>query len=245
MPLRQSPVRTPALLAANRANASKSTGPRTPRGKARASFNSFKHGRYVARPEELAERLLRAGYGREAALYRQVRWQIGQVFRPGSDAGWERLYRLSAWVWCFRTRLGQARSKFGAKPECHVFSAQWEPRVTSRTRIRVEDPYRRVGVVFWVQRRRYWNPPRLGRAAPGLERVPAAEEFRALEAGLRSLVFRMRKPRNWEERHRYGLDREGNFSPELYLAYRAYRAYRAHRACRAPRAHRGTPGRAH
>ena len=122
MPLRKSPVRTPALLAANRANAQKSTGPRTPQGKARVSFNAFKHGRYAARPEELAERLLRAGCHREVALYRQVRWQIGQVFRPQGKAGWDRLYRLSAWVWCFRTRLGQARSKLGAKPECAVFS---------------------------------------------------------------------------------------------------------------------------
>jgi hypothetical protein len=82
MPLRKSPVRTPALLAANRANAVKSTGPRTPQGKARVSFNSFKHGRYAARPEVLAERLLRAGRVREAALYRQVRWQISHAFRP-------------------------------------------------------------------------------------------------------------------------------------------------------------------
>ncbi len=35
MPLRKSPTRTPALLAALRANSRKSTGPRTPRGKAR------------------------------------------------------------------------------------------------------------------------------------------------------------------------------------------------------------------
>jgi hypothetical protein len=90
----------------------------------------------------------------------------------------------------------------------------------SRTRIRVEDPYRPIGMVFWLQRRRYWNPRRLGRVLAGLDPVPAVEELRALEGGLRCLVFRMHKPRNWEERFRYGLDRQGNFSPELYLAYR-------------------------
>jgi hypothetical protein len=215
MPLRKSPVRTAALLAANRANAQKSTGPRTPQGKARVSFNSFKHGRYAARPEELAERFLRAGYHREAALYRQVRWQIGQVFRPQGDAGWNRLYRLSAWIWCFRSRLRQ----LGPKPECAVFSCVETPRVTSRTRIRVEDPFRRIGVVFWVQRRRYWNPKRLGRVLAGSDPVPAVEELRTLEGGLRSLSFRMRKPRNWDERFRYGLDRQGNFQPELYAKY--------------------------
>src|SRR6516164_2422142 len=203
MPLRRSPVRTPALLVANRANAQKSTGPRTPQGKARVSFNSFKHGRYAAQPEELAERLLRAGCHREAALYRQVRWQIGRVFRPQAQASWRRLDQLSAWVWCFRTRLGPSGARLaarlsylGAKPECAVFSRGEEPRVTSPTRIRVEDPYRRIGVVFWVQRRRYWNPNRIGRALAGLEPVPAVEELGRLEGGLRYLVFRMGKPRN-------------------------------------------------
>ena len=224
MSLRRSPARTPALLAANRANSLKSTGPLTERGKARVSFNSFKHGRYAVRPEELAERLVRAGYCREAALYRQVRWQIGQVFRPQSDAGWDRVYRLSAWAWSFRSRLGQSRGpwgvKRGAKPECGVFSIGSDARLTSRTGIRVQDPYRRIGIAFWIQRRRYWNPEKIRRVVLGLDPLPGLEKLRALEGGLRCRVYRMRKPRNWDERLRYGLDRDGNFQPELYLAYR-------------------------
>jgi hypothetical protein len=43
MPLRKSPVRTPALLAANHANARKFAGPRTPMGMAQACSSRFKH----------------------------------------------------------------------------------------------------------------------------------------------------------------------------------------------------------
>lgn len=43
--LRRSPRLTPSLLAANRANALKSTGPRTARGKRKSSANAFRNGR--------------------------------------------------------------------------------------------------------------------------------------------------------------------------------------------------------
>ncbi len=44
MSLRKSPVRTPALLAALRRNAQKSTGPRTARGKANVRLNGLRKG---------------------------------------------------------------------------------------------------------------------------------------------------------------------------------------------------------
>ena len=44
MSLRRSPRRTPAFLAANRANAQKSTGPRTESGKQRSAANAFRTG---------------------------------------------------------------------------------------------------------------------------------------------------------------------------------------------------------
>src|SRR5215469_15332935 len=45
MSLRKSPKRTRSLLAANRANARKSTGPRTRAGKGHSSWNAVRHGR--------------------------------------------------------------------------------------------------------------------------------------------------------------------------------------------------------
>ncbi|MGA3323986.1 MAG: hypothetical protein ABSF45_05900 [Terriglobia bacterium] len=44
MSLRRSPTLTPALVASNRRNAKKSTGPRTARGKAWSRLNRFRHG---------------------------------------------------------------------------------------------------------------------------------------------------------------------------------------------------------
>ena len=44
MSLRKSPTLTPALVASNRRNAKKSTGPRTAQGKAISRLNSFRHG---------------------------------------------------------------------------------------------------------------------------------------------------------------------------------------------------------
>jgi hypothetical protein len=49
MPLRKSPRRTRALLAANRRNSRKSTGPRTAAGKRHSAWNAVRHGRR-ARP---------------------------------------------------------------------------------------------------------------------------------------------------------------------------------------------------
>jgi hypothetical protein len=46
MSLRKSPTRTPALLAANRANAPKSAEPRTPEGKSMVALNSLLPARY-------------------------------------------------------------------------------------------------------------------------------------------------------------------------------------------------------
>jgi hypothetical protein len=64
MPLRRSPSRTPEFLAAQRSNAKKSTGPRTPKGKAGVRLNALKHG---DRSVRFAEYL--AGFGRASLVF--------------------------------------------------------------------------------------------------------------------------------------------------------------------------------
>ena len=81
--LRKSPVRTPAMLAANRANAKKSTGQSTASCKARAALNPPKHGAYAVR---FPETLLRAGDLQGAALYRWFRSEIAATFKTGRSA---------------------------------------------------------------------------------------------------------------------------------------------------------------
>ena len=44
MSLRKRPTITPRMMAANRANARKSTGPKSPEGKNRVRFNGLRHG---------------------------------------------------------------------------------------------------------------------------------------------------------------------------------------------------------
>ncbi len=58
MSLVKGPELTPKALAARRRNAQRSTGPRTPRGKARASLNAFKHGRRAASLRRFMRRVL-------------------------------------------------------------------------------------------------------------------------------------------------------------------------------------------
>jgi hypothetical protein len=80
---------TPAALAARRANALKSTGPRTDQGKARVALNSLKHGRYAV---NLPEKLARAGRRQGEAEWRQIRARIARTFQGTltvpSPTGW-------------------------------------------------------------------------------------------------------------------------------------------------------------
>jgi len=202
--LRKSPTRTEAFLAANRRNALKSTGPRTARGKARSCMNNLKHGRYAKR---LPETLAAAGDHAGAALYQKVRGEIGTTFQAQPDdlAQMRQLDRMTAAVWCVARRAGIN----GLKPRSPVFSKRSEPPQLSIFPIRMVDERRRVGITYWVQRKRYWTPERVILAALNLYPAGVPTLGEALEEKLRHRTFRLGRPGLWD-RLRYGLDEHGN-----------------------------------
>lgn len=77
MSLRKKPVVTPGMLAANRLNARKSTGPRTSEGKKRTRFNSFQDGAYAKSFREVI--LSRGG---DVALYDRLLANYRRIFSP-------------------------------------------------------------------------------------------------------------------------------------------------------------------
>ena len=95
------PKSSPARIAANRANARKSTGPRTEAGKARSRANALKHG------------LTGAGValpGEDAALIEAEFLQAQEEFAPTTLAGM-RLVRDVAMLWVRQDRAQQFEAK--------------------------------------------------------------------------------------------------------------------------------------
>ena len=313
MPLRRSPCLTTESLAARCANALHSTGPRTPRGKARVSFNALKHGQYAARSARLRERLIRAGYEPQEELYGRIRSKIAQTFGTPDRKSRQDADRLANVVWCRATRPlavsktldsqrdssrnhgspvtdarqlpeGVEEASIGTKLESftkqrdsqyRVSSGQWErsasgqPSVVSgfpdgqheapfgrlseepnwrrslrhsgsfansatlgchlggeprlvRFKFGVRDDWRRIGLIFWVQRKAYFTVERFVRVLVGSEMPSPPAGHQGLERALRSKAFRLRKP-NPRERWRYSLDSDGkpDWSREPWKSSRA------------------------
>jgi hypothetical protein len=69
---------TPAMVAANRANAQKSTGPRTAQGRNRIVLNVLKHGQHAS---NFRENLLRAKSKQVAELFQWILDQVHRAFQ--------------------------------------------------------------------------------------------------------------------------------------------------------------------
>ncbi len=116
MSLRKSSRITPALLAANRANASRCTGPRTAEGKRRILLNALKHGRYA---RSFREHLVKAGPREAVELFDWIHQKICACFEPTGEKERRRAERLACQVWSV---LCRRRKRKGSKPECSLES---------------------------------------------------------------------------------------------------------------------------
>ncbi len=240
MSLRKLPCLTPASLAARRANALKSTGPRTESGKARVALNALKHGQ---RAVALRQRLARAGYREAEALYCRIRERLSRTFaRPGDESGdhsGRHADRLANWIWVSQ-REWRRRVALQTKLECGLESGTRTARLTKRTRIvtnnypydnscspwpctkiSVHDYYRRIGIVFYAQWRRLETNQRCKAVLLGLD--PFRLGNGELEDALRCRVYRLARPRFWE-RMKFCLDKQGRYHPEWEDEFRKVRA---------------------
>jgi len=157
MSLRKSPTHTPALLAANRANAQKSTGPHTAEGKSRAALNSF---RYAFRaPKFLAalaksKRLHEEFVGLYLALYAAL---LPDMTQEGTR---DLLKRTALHVWAMK----QAVMRWAAsRAEREAFLAQTGGLLPPPLELLITRQGWKVRVSVWVRRgrgrgqRRLWE----------------------------------------------------------------------------------------
>ena len=190
---------TPKSVSARRANALKSTGPRTRRGKARVCLNALKHGRYAVlagRPARLREKLLEAGHAGQEAVYGAIRSRIAQAIRAQDRASRQSIDGIALRAWCLTLRMHPS----GTKLESPLVSGGNRPRVSTecrlaRRRYSIVDRWTRTAIVFWCQRRR---------------RIAGWPRFyRLYEGAVRYLRFRVAKP-GAIERERYRLLANGD-----------------------------------
>jgi hypothetical protein len=106
MSLRKSPVLTPALLAANRQNSKRSTGPRTARGKAWSRLNRMRHGARSPEYIQFFKALFDAPDGRMTAhaqtllasmpVVHPVYWELADLMLQVEIEAWEECRRKRA-----------------------------------------------------------------------------------------------------------------------------------------------------
>jgi hypothetical protein len=158
MSLRKSPTRTPAFLAANRANAQKCTGPRTPEAKTRVAFNALRHGlkarsffSFLAKSRRASEEF--------SGLYRAL--YAALLPDKTDEAAMDLLKRMVLHVWVVKQRW----MRWAASPEeREAWFARTGGVCPAPSQWLIERPGWRVRVSVWVRwgrargRRRWLQP---------------------------------------------------------------------------------------
>jgi len=132
MPLRRPKTKTPALLAACRANARKGTGPRTPEGKCRSRLNALKHGRYSP---SLRESLVEAGRTMAVKQFDFIRAHLMKFLPPVTQEQARETDRLVRQVWCWAER----KEKIGRKQRSSMDSANYAAAALPIARLSIRD----------------------------------------------------------------------------------------------------------
>jgi hypothetical protein len=132
MSLRKRPTVTPAMLAANRANAQKSTGPRTAQGRSRIVLNALKHGRHAG---SFRENLLRAKSKDDAELFQWILDQVHSAFEfrdpwqaeQLAQQVWSALGQQERQVHAAARQRGKGRVKLRRR-SASLWALAWTPR---------------------------------------------------------------------------------------------------------------------
>ena len=164
MSLVKSPTLTPAKLAACRANARKSTGPRTPEGKRRIVFNSLKHGE---RSRDFLSNLVKAGSREDKEAYLELHCRLEPLLLPATAEDRKKAEALLRQLWCTQRLLSRAlnRPQGSNLPSKRRSPLESEPRkITIRSGIQVVVPWGRLTLHLCLRRGR--GPNRLGTQWP-------------------------------------------------------------------------------
>jgi len=118
--LRKPPELTPELLAAKRANARLSTGPRTPSGKQNSKLNALKHGAYAK-----FEKRTMLALGEDPEEFDDLKLELRTAYGPG-DTLWERQIDDLARLYWRRQRLQRAQE--GLMRRAMLAVEEWQHR---------------------------------------------------------------------------------------------------------------------
>jgi hypothetical protein len=149
------------------------------------ALNALQHGRYAV---GLRENLVRAGDRDGEGQYQWFRSEIAAAFGARGRDEELQAEQMAAQAWC----TARKARRLGTKPEYALESVAKEAPYTSLLRIRIDDRWRRIGLVFWLQRHRYWTLDRALGILLGEKAWARAPEGQQLEQRWRRRRFRLR-----------------------------------------------------
>ncbi len=164
MSLLKSPTSTPARIAANCANAKKSTGPRTPEGKRRIVFNALKHGE---RSRDFLSNLLKGASRDDKMAYVELYLRLERLVQPTTDEGQRKLEALVRELWCTQRLLSRGLNRPAGKGSPSKTTSLVDSkvrRISIRSGIEVVVPWGRITLHVCLRRGR--GPNRRGTRWP-------------------------------------------------------------------------------